>query len=164
MLTAFTTLLWINWNHGFTVFMEKPMKQTLSKIFIDQIESMKTLEDSLCDYKEFGFEKRVIDLDMLESDDYKIGKALVLQTDYIKQSKGWWNLFNKYEEKTLKALKFNPEISTYVETTMAEIAKKVTQSLSNAALFNFFYHHGINILMLNINPGFIFRCPENVKL
>ena len=164
MLTAFTTLLWINWNHGFTVFMEKPMKQTLSKIFIDQIESMKTLEDSLCDYKEFGFEKRVIDLDMLESDDYKIGKALVLQTDYIKQSKGWWNLFNKYEEKTLKTLKFNPEISTYVETTMAEIAKKVTQSLSNAALYNFFYHHGINILMLNINPGFICRCPENVKL
>ena len=137
MLTAFTTLLWINWNHGFTVFMEKPMKQTLSKIFIDQIESMKTLEDSLCDYKEFGFEKRVVDLDMLESDDYKIGKALVLQTDYIKQSKGWWTLFNKYEEKTLKALKFNPEISTYVETTMAEIAKKVTQSRLKAARFNF---------------------------
>ena len=126
MITAFTTLLWINWDHGFNVFMERSTKQTLSKIFVGKIENMKTLEDSLCDYSQFGFQKSFLNLDMITSNDYAKGKALALQINLLNPGKGWWKLFKQYQRKTkLAALKFNPEISTYVETTISEIGKKV---------------------------------------
>ena len=125
MITAFTTLLWINWEHGFHTFMEKSTKHALAHIFVDEIERMKTLEDSLCEYSQFGFQKIFLDLEKIDTEEYNKGRALSLQTTYLNPGKGWWTLFKRYQKETASALKFNPEISNYVETTISEIAKKV---------------------------------------
>ena len=126
MITAFTTLLWLNWDHGFHVFMEKSTKRALSQIFVDQIERIKTLEDSLCEYGQFGFQKIFVDLDKIDTEEYNKGRALSLQINLFNPGKGWWTLFKRYEKETVSALQFKPEISEYVETTMSAIAKKAS--------------------------------------
>ena len=125
MLIAFVTLLWLKWDYGFNVFMERTTKHSLTKIFVGDIETMKTLEDSLCDHTQFGFEMLQIDLGAVESEEYKKGRALALKINAHNPGKGWWNLFKKYHKETIAALKFQPEISNYVGTTIGEIAKKV---------------------------------------
>ena len=124
-ITAFTTLLWLNLEHGFNVFIPKSTKESLSKIFVGQIESMRTLEDSLCDYKEFGFRTQLVPLDKIDTEDYNVGKALALKISPYQPGKGWWDLFQKYEKETKEALTSNSGISKYVETTMTEISRKV---------------------------------------
>ena len=124
-ITSFITLLWLNLEHGFNVFLPKSTKETLSEMFVGQIESMRTLEDSLCDYKEFGFQTQQIPLDKIDTEDYKKGKALALKINLFNPGKGWWELFQKYEKQTKEALKWKPEVKDYVESTIAEIARKV---------------------------------------
>ena len=124
-ITSFITLLWLNLEHGFNVFIPKSTKETLSEMFVGQIESMRTLEDSLCDYKEFGFQTQQIPLDKIDTEDYKKGKALALKINLFNPGKGWWELFQKYEKQTKEALKWKPEVKDYVESTIAEIARKV---------------------------------------
>ena len=124
-ITSFITLLWLNLEHGFNVFLPKSTKETLSEMFVGQIESMRTLEDSLCDYKEFGFQTQQIPLDKIDTEDYKKGKALALKINLFNPGKGWWELFQKYEKQTKEALKWKPEVEDYVESTIAEIARKV---------------------------------------
>ena len=126
MITTFAALLWLNWDHGYNVFMEKATKQSLSRIFVGHIETMKTLEESLCDHTQFGFQKLFLDLDLVDSEEYRNGRALALQVNVHNPGKGWWNLFKRYYKETIAALQFNPEISNHVETTIREIAKKVT--------------------------------------
>ena len=124
-ITSFITLLWLNLEHGFNVFLPKSTKETLSEMFVGQIESMRTLEDSLCDYKEFGFQTQQIPLDKIDTEDYKKGKALALKINLFNPGKGWWEPFQKYEKQTKEALKWKPEVEDYVESTIAEIARKV---------------------------------------
>ena len=124
-ITSFITLLWLNLEYRFNVFIPKSTKETLSEMFVGQIESMRTLEDSLCDYKEFGFQTQQIPLDKIDTEDYKKGKALALKINLFNPGKGWWELFQKYEKQTKEALKWKPEVKDYVESTIAEIARKV---------------------------------------
>ena len=124
-ITSFITLLWLNLENGFNVFIPKSTKETLSEMFVGQIESMRTLEDSLCDYKEFGFQTQQIPLDKIDTEDYKKGKALALKINLFNPGKGWWELFQKYEKQTKEALKWKPEVKDYVESTIAEISRKV---------------------------------------
>ena len=86
---------------------------------------MRTLEDSLCDYKEFGFQSQFIPLDKIDTEDYNQGKALALKINLFNPGLGWWKLFEKYKTETKEALKCNPDIENYVATTMSLIAKKV---------------------------------------
>ena len=86
---------------------------------------MRTLEDSLCDYKEFGFQTQFIPLDKIDTEDYNKGKALALKINLFNPGLGWWKLFEKYKTETKEALKCNPEIENYVATTISLIAKKV---------------------------------------
>ena len=86
---------------------------------------MRTLEDSLCDYKEFGFQTQFIPLDKVDTEEYKKGMALALKINLFNPGLGWWKLFEKYKSVTKEALKSNPEIENYVATTISLIAKKV---------------------------------------
>ena len=125
MITAFVSMLWLNWEYGFNVFMERPAKLSLSQIFVGQIEKMKTLEDSLCDYAQFGFEKVNIDFDSLKLEEYRFGRALALTVDLDKPGKGWWQLYKRHRKETVNALSFKPEILRHVEITKRKIIKKV---------------------------------------
>ena len=117
--------MWLNLDYGFNVFIPKSTKEMLSQIFVDKIESMRTLEESLCDYTEFGFHTQFVPLDKLDTEDYNKGKALALKINLLNPGKGWWQLFEKYKKETKDALKPNPETKKYVETTISLIAKKV---------------------------------------
>ena len=65
---------------------------------------MRTLEDSLCDYKEFGFQSQFIPLDKINTEDYNKGKALALKINLFNPGLGWWKLFEKYKTETKEAL------------------------------------------------------------
>ena len=118
-------MLWLNWAYGFKVFMEKSTKISLTQIFVGQIEKMRTMEDTLCDYTQFGFEEVNIDLDQLESNEYRIGRALALFVDVQKPLKGWWDFYRRYRKETIRTLIFKPEIVRHVQITMDNIVKKV---------------------------------------
>ena len=128
MITSFVTMLWLEWAHGSNVFMEKTTKHALSQIFVGKIGEMKTLEDSLCDYTQFGFEQVNIDLNSLQSDEYRIGRALALHVDIEKPLKGWWKFYRLYRKETIETLKFKPEIVRHVNITIGNIIKKVCLS------------------------------------
>ena len=130
MITAFVNLLWVNWTYGYQVFIEKSTKQFLSKIFVGQIENMNTLEDAICDYKQFGFERIKDDIASLDEERFKVGRALALSVDIDNPNGcgtrcGWWKFYRIYRKRTISNLPFKQEIVTHVETTIRKVLSQV---------------------------------------
>ena len=131
MITAYITMLWVKWQHNLPVFMERSTRNVLKEIF-DGVEMFPTLEDNICDYSEFKFQRLNLDLvQSLAKEEYRIGKALALNADINNALPGWWKLHKKYQRKTKSKLKFLPEIKENTEKIFHQVAKKVCIFLRN---------------------------------
>ena len=129
MISAYVSLLWVKWEYNLPVFMEKATKNILQKVFVG-LDDFPTLEDNLCNFREFPF--RRVDIDFirdLSKDEYKVGQALVMNIDINRPDlNGWWSMLKQNRRRTVERLKFQPDIADHTDKVLKGIAKKVRNS------------------------------------
>ena len=125
MISAYCTMLWINWSHNLPIFLEKSTKMALAQIF-EGVNGMKTLEESLCNWREFGFEKLNVDIyDGLKRAEYRTGRSLVLPHNVPRPSNSWLRFHKENRKKTKRVLTFLPAIEMHAEKTFNAVLKKI---------------------------------------
>jgi hypothetical protein len=75
-ITAYLTLLWLKLDFGLDVYYEKESFENLDYYFENVKGTVKILEDSLCNWKDFGFEKYEGDIEKLGLPEWSQGKAV----------------------------------------------------------------------------------------
>ena len=80
-ISAYLYLLWLKLDFGLDVYYEKESFDMLDSIFANVRGTMKVLEDSFCDWREFGFEKYEGDVEKLGLPEWSFGKAVRIYID-----------------------------------------------------------------------------------
>ena len=75
-ITAYLTLLWLKLDFGVDTYYEKESFENLDYYFENVRGTVKILEDSLCNWKDFGFEKYEGDIEKLGLPEWSVGKAV----------------------------------------------------------------------------------------
>jgi hypothetical protein len=90
---------------------------------------MKVLEDDLCDYTQWPFQKYEGNIEYLGTDDWKTGKAIELfiaKSNFMRHEiQGGRKYYKKFKKQSLKALTFKQQYQRYAEINLNNIAKKV---------------------------------------
>ena len=84
VISAYLILLWINLEHGYSVYVDKASHNQLKFYFknVDQTP-VKVLEESLCDWDEFGFQKFEGSITNLGDQAWSQGKAIRVIIFYL---------------------------------------------------------------------------------
>lgn len=80
-ISAYLYLFWLKLDFGLDVYFEKESFDMLNYFFANVRGTMKVLEESLCDWREFGFEKYEEDVEKLGLPEWSVGKAVRLYID-----------------------------------------------------------------------------------
>ena len=80
-ISAFLFLYWLKLDFGLDVYYEKESYEVLGYIFANVAGTVKILEDELCDWKKFKFEKYEGDVELLGRPEWAKGKAVQLYID-----------------------------------------------------------------------------------
>ena len=75
-ITAYLTLLWLKLDFGLDIYYEKESFENIDYFFENVRGTVKVLEDSLCNWKDFGFEKYEGDIERLGLPEWSVGKAV----------------------------------------------------------------------------------------
>ena len=62
---SFQTLIWMKIDYNYDVYLERSAFATLRRYFDDIDGGIKVLEESLCDWREFGFSHYKVNMDSL---------------------------------------------------------------------------------------------------
>ena len=101
----------------------------LNKIFANVNGTVNVLEDSLCDWRQFGFEKYEGNIELLGTEYWKTGKAIQIyigKENFMRHEiQGGRKFYKKYKKQSYKALSFQPQFQRYAELNLENMAKKV---------------------------------------
>jgi len=75
-ITAFAFLYWLKLDFGLDVYYERESYEVLNRIFANVEGKMKVLEDELCDWTKFGFQKYEGNVELLGLPEWAKGKAV----------------------------------------------------------------------------------------
>ena len=119
-------------NLGHTCFLmnqKRSSLQFLNQIFANVNGTVKVLEDSFCDWTQFGFQKYEGNIELLGSEDWKVGHALqiyIRKENFMRHEiQGGRKFYKKYKKQSMKALSFKPLFQSYAELNLRNVAKKV---------------------------------------
>ena len=106
--------------------------QFLCSIFANINGTVNVLEDSLCDWTQFPFEKYEGNIELLGGEEWRKGQAIELyisKANFMRHEiQGGRKYYKKFKEESLKALTFHPQYQRYAEINLQNIAKKVLLS------------------------------------
>jgi hypothetical protein len=80
-ISAYLTLLWLKMDHGLDVYFDRSSFATMRLYFDNVGGGIKVLEDHLCRWEEFKFFNFEEDIQLLATDQWKIGKAINIHPD-----------------------------------------------------------------------------------
>ena len=102
----------------------------MNLIFKNVNDTVKVLEDGLCDWRQFGFQKYEGNIEHLGNPDWKTGKAIeifISKENFMRHEiQGGRKFYKKYKEESYKSLEFKTEFQRYAELNLQNIAKKVS--------------------------------------
>ena len=91
---------------------------------------MSVLEDSLCDWHQYGFRKYEGDVELLGTDSWMTGQAIeiyIAKENFMRHEiQGGRKFYKKFKKQSLEALTFKPQIQSYADINLRNIAKKVS--------------------------------------
>ena len=103
--------------------------QFLDKIFTNINGTVSVLEDSLCDWHQFGFRKYEGDVELLGTDSWMTGQAIeiyIAKENFMRHEiQGGRKFYKKFKKQSLEALTFKPQFQSYADINLRNIAKKV---------------------------------------
>lgn len=101
----------------------------MTSIFAGINGTVNVLEDSLCDWTQFPFEKYEGNMELLEDQEWRKGQAIELyisKANFMRHEiQGGRKYYKKYKAQSLKALTFHPQYQRYADINLQNIAKKV---------------------------------------
>ena len=104
--------------------------QFLDKIFANINGTVNVLEDSLCDWTQFGFRKYEGNVELLEAESWRTGQAIeifIRKDNFMRHEiQGGRKFYKKYKKQSLHALTFKPQFQSYADINLRNIAKKVS--------------------------------------
>ena len=103
----------------------------MNLIFKNINETTKVLEDGLCDWRQFGFQKYEGNIDFLGTTEWKTGKAIeifIAKENFMRHEiQGGRKFYKKYKKEAYHALEFKPEFQRFAELNLQNVAKKVSK-------------------------------------
>jgi len=134
MITAYLTLLWMKLEFNYDVYLEKQSYLFMNLIFKNINETTKVLEDGLCDWRQFGFQKYEGSIDFLGAPEWKTGKAIeifIAKENFMRHEiQGGRKFYKKYKKEAYHALEFKPEFQRFAELNLQNVAKKTGKNPS----------------------------------
>ena len=110
----------------------------MNLIFKNINETTKVLEDGLCDWRQFGFQKYEGNIDFLGNPEWKTGKAIeifIAKENFMRHEiQGGRKFYKKYKKEAYHALEFKPEFQRFAELNLQNVAKKVKHKKLSFAL------------------------------
>ncbi len=111
MISSYLMLFWLRLEHGFDVYLDRESVQVMGRYFASL--DMPVLEDSLCDYRAFPWERYPGDVAHLAAPEYRTGRAVELhmpKSNYMRHEvQGGRHFYKKYKKQSRKALAFRPK-------------------------------------------------------
>ena len=128
--------------------------QFLNRIFSNVNGTVKVLEDSLCDWRQFGFQKYEGNIELLGNQDWKTGHAIQLfirKENFMRHEiQGGRKFYKKYKKQSMHALSFQPPFQRYAELNLKNVAKKVSK-------VTYTMHTKCQTLKINVESKLILR-------
>ena len=127
-ITSYLTLLWLKLDFGLDTYFEKQSIQLLEQYF-ENVTQHKVLEEDLCDWKKFGFQKYQGNIEHLGNPEWKTGKAIqvyLAKEDFMRHEiQGGRKYYKQYRTESLSALTLKEPLRRHAELTLQQISKKV---------------------------------------
>ena len=144
-LSSYLMMLWVKLDHGLETYMQREAIDMLSQYFVYANTTHKVLEEDLCDWRAFGFQKYEGDVELLGNSVWSTGKAIqifISRDNYMRlEIQGGRKYYRNFRKQSNKALTFHDKFSRHAELTLSNLAKKVIQTYLNRyfeQLFLFF--------------------------
>lgn len=125
-ISAYLNLLWVHLDHDQDVYYEKESFEVLDRYF--ENINIPTLEDGLCDWRTFPFQKYEGNIEELGDPEWKTGKAIeifVAKKNFMRHEiMGGRKYYRQFRDESVHALKFRPQFQRHADITLGGIAKK----------------------------------------
>jgi len=86
------------------------------------------LEDKLCDWRQFPFEKYEGDVELLKRPEWRTGRAVqifIQQSNYMRHEiQGGRHYYKKFRKQTMEALTFRPKFRMFADRALADVARR----------------------------------------
>ena len=132
-ITAYLTLYWLQLEFGLDTYFEKESKERLELIF-ENVNKHKVLEEDLCNWKSFGFQKYEGNIELLGDPEWKTGKAIQLylaKENFMRHEiQGGRKFYKKYRKQSFGALKLKEQYRRHAELTLWQISNKVYETIA----------------------------------
>ena len=132
-LTAYLNLLWLKLEHGLDTYFEKQSKELLEQYF-EKADEHKVLEEDLCNWKGFPFQRYENNIELLGRPEWNTGKAIevyISQHNFMRHEiLGGRKYYKRYRKQSFGALVLKQQFRRHAELTLEQVAKKV-KTLNN---------------------------------
>merc|ERR1712001_131626 len=126
-ITAYLTLYWVQLEYGIETYFEKESKERLEHYF-ENVNKHKVLEDDLCDWISFGFQKYEGNIDLLGNPEWRTGRAIEIylrKENFLRHEiQGGRKFYKKYRKESFEALTLKEKFRNHAEVTLQQISKK----------------------------------------
>ena len=127
-ITAYLTLYWVQLEYGIETYFEKESKERLEHYF-ENVNKHKVLEDDLCDWISFGFQKYEGNIELLGNPEWRTGRAIEIylrKENFLRHEiQGGRKFYKKYRKESFEALTLKAKFRNHAEVTLQRISKKV---------------------------------------
>jgi len=127
-LTSYLTLYWLKLDFGLDTYFEKQSIQLLEKYF-ENVTAHKVLEEDLCDWKKFGWQKYQGNIELLGNPEWSTGNAIQVylsKEDFMRHEiQGGRKYYKKFRKESRDALQLKEPFRRHAELTLQQISKKV---------------------------------------
>ena len=127
-LTSYLTLYWLKLDFGLDTYFEKQSIQLLEKYF-ENVTAHKVLEEDLCDWKKFGWQKYQGNIELLGNPEWIKGNAIQVylsKEDFMRHEiQGGRKYYKQFRKESRDALQLKEPFRRHAELTLQQISKKV---------------------------------------
>jgi len=127
-ITAYLTLYWVQLEYGLDTYFEKEAKERL-EMYFDNVDKHKVLEEDLCNWKSFGFQKYRGNIEFLGNPELKTGNAVEIflaKEDFMRHEiQGGRKFYKKYRKESFGALTLKEHFQRHAELSLQQISNKV---------------------------------------
>ena len=131
-ITAYLTLFWVKLEYGLDTYFEKESYDLL-KLYFENVDDHKVLEEDLCNWKNFGFQKYQGNIEFLGSPEWRTGNAVQIylaKEDFLRHEKqGGRKFYKKYRKQSFDALRLKEQYRRHAELALQQISNKVRDSI-----------------------------------
>ena len=158
-VTAVLSLLWLKLENDFDVYLEKAVHAAFAGVFEGLDETIPALEDGLCLFKTYPwdrFEGTTDIVDLLQRAE-SVSKGRALQIFNVDRGQtannnnnnnigGQKRLYQKYRPKTLKALRFIPDLINKANIVFTDAARRIGKKPSEVTYIGIHARRGEDML------------------